>query len=89
MVDFAEVKIWGELVGTVRWDSDKRLASFQYDTKFLSKGWDISPIKISLKNGSRIYSFPELRPTRGENIDTFKGLQVCWLMHYPISMVIS
>lgn len=74
MVDFAEVKIWEELVGAVRWDSDKRLASFQYDTKFLSKGWDISPIKMPLKNGSRIYSFPELRPTRGENIDTFKGL---------------
>jgi serine/threonine-protein kinase HipA len=74
MVDFAEVKIWGEFVGAVRWDSDKRLASFQYDTKFLSKGWDISPIKMPLKNGSRIYSFPELRPARDENIDTFKGL---------------
>jgi len=74
MVDFAEVRIWGELVGAVRWDADKRLASFQYDTKFLSIGWDISPIKMPLKNGSRIYSFPELRQTRGENIDTFKGL---------------
>lgn len=74
MVDFAEVKIWGELVGAVRWDSDKRLAGFEYDTKFLSKGWDLSPIKMPLKNGSRIYSFPELRQTKGENIDTFKGL---------------
>lgn len=74
MVDFVEVRIWGELVGAVRWDSDTRLSSFQYDTKFLSIGWDISPIKMPLKNGSRIYSFPELRQTRGENIDTFKGL---------------
>lgn len=74
MVDFAEVKIWGELVGAVRWDMDKRLASFQYDTKFLLKGWDISPIKMPLKNGNQIYSFPELRPTRGEGTDTFKGL---------------
>jgi serine/threonine-protein kinase HipA len=74
MVDFAEVKIWGELVGAVRWDMDKRLASFQYDTKFLLKGWDISPIKMPLKNGNQIYSFPELRPTRGESTDTFKGL---------------
>lgn len=74
MVDFAEVKIWGELVGAVIWDSDKRLSSFQYDTKFISKGWEISPIKMPLKNGTRIYSFPELRLTRGENIDTFKGL---------------
>jgi serine/threonine-protein kinase HipA len=74
MVDFAEIKIWGELVGAVRWDTDKRLASFQYDTKFLSKGWDISPIKMPLKNGSRIYSFSELRSIRGEYSDTFKGL---------------
>ena len=74
MVDFAEVNIWGEFVGAVRWDSENRLASFQYDTKFLSKGWDISPIKMPLINGARIYSFPELRPIRGENTDTFKGL---------------
>ena len=74
MVDFSEVKIWGELVGAVRWDMDKRLASFQYDSKFLLKGWDISPIKMPLKNGNQIYSFPELRPTRGESTDTFKGL---------------
>lgn len=74
MVDSAEVKIWGELVGAVRWDSAKRLGSFQYDSAFLSKGWDISPIKMPIRNGNRIYSFPELRPTRGEYIDTFKGL---------------
>ncbi len=29
---------------------------------------------MPLKNGSRIYSFPELRPTRGEDLNTFKGL---------------
>lgn len=39
-------------------DKALRLASFQYDTKIPSKGWDISPIKMLLKNGSRIYSFP-------------------------------
>ena len=74
MVDYAEIKIWGELVGAVRWFQDRNLASFQYDTKFLSKGWDISPIKMPIKNGNRTYSFPELRPTRGEDPNTFKGL---------------
>ncbi|MCD4792146.1 MAG: type II toxin-antitoxin system HipA family toxin [Bacteroidales bacterium] len=74
MVDVAEVKIWGESVGAVRWDEKLQLASFQYDTKFLSKGWNLSPIIMPIKNGSRIYSFPELRGTRGENTDTFKGL---------------
>ena len=74
MVDFAEVRIWGEFVGAVRWDLDQRLASFEYDPKFLLKGWDLSPIKMPIRNGNRIYSFPELRPIRGESSDTFKGL---------------
>ena len=74
MVDFAEVRIWGEFVGAVRWDADRRLASFQYDPKFLLNGWDLSPIKMPIRNGNRIYSFPELRPPRGESSDTFKGL---------------
>ena len=74
MVDFAEVRIWGEFVGAVRWDLDQRLASFEYDPKFILKGWDLSPIKMPIRNGRRIYSFPELRPARGETSDTFKGL---------------
>ena len=74
MVDVAEVKIWGELAGAVRWDLEQRLGYFQYDAKFLQKGWDLSPIKMPIENGSRIYSFPELRPGRGETEDTFKGL---------------
>lgn len=74
MVDVAEVKIWGELAGAVRWDVEQQLGYFQYDAKFLQKGWDLSPIKMTIENGSRIYSFPELRPGRGETEDTFKGL---------------
>jgi len=74
MVDVAEVKIWGELVGAVRWDDREQLASFQFDKKFLSTGWELSPIKMPLKNEDRIYSFPELRKGRDEQIDTFKGL---------------
>ena len=74
MVDVAEVKIWGELVGAVRWDAGKQLASFQYDKKFLTKGHDLSPIKMPNKNGDRIYSFPELRKAKDEQTATFKGL---------------
>jgi serine/threonine-protein kinase HipA len=29
---------------------------------------------MPIKNGNRTYSFPELRPTRGEDTNTFKGL---------------
>jgi serine/threonine-protein kinase HipA len=74
MVDVAEVKIWGELVGAVRWDQGQQLGYFQYDPKFLQKGWDLSPIKMPVEEGSRIYSFPELRKGRGETEDSFKGL---------------
>ena len=44
MVDVAEIKLWGALVGAVRWDSQSQLASFQYSPVFLKKEWDISPI---------------------------------------------
>ena len=74
MVDVAEVKIWGELVGAVRWDQNRKLASFQYDKKFLNKNWDISPIKMPVNNGDRIYSFPELIPSINSQEDTFQGL---------------
>lgn len=74
MVDVAEVKIWGEFAGAVRWDSEQELGYFQYAPKFLQKGWNLSPIKMPLENGSRIYSFPELRKGRSDTEDTFKGL---------------
>src|SRR5690606_30141631 len=74
MVDAAEIKLWGELVGAVRWDHDRQLGFFQYDPNFIKKGWDLSPIKMPIENGSIIYSFPELRKGRNETEDTFKGL---------------
>jgi serine/threonine-protein kinase HipA len=74
MVDVAEVTIWGELAGAVRWDAEQQLGHFQFDSKFLQKGWDLSPIKMPISNGTRIYSFPDLRPGRGEIEDAFKGL---------------
>lgn len=74
MVDIAEVKIWGQLAGALQWDEDAQLGYFQYDAAFLEKGWDLSPLKMPISNGSRVYSFPELRIGRNETEDTFKGL---------------
>ena len=37
MVDVAEVKIWGELAGAVRWDSNQQLGYFEYALNFLDK----------------------------------------------------
>lgn len=74
MVDVAEVTIWGELAGAVRWDTQRQLASFQYDKKFLTKGYELSPIKMPLRNGDMIYRFPELRRGKDQTESTFKGL---------------
>lgn len=74
MVDVAEVKIWGELAGAVRWDMKDQLASFQYDNRFLTKEYDLSPIKMPVRNGNRIYSFPDLRRPKEEQTATFDGL---------------
>jgi len=74
MVDVAEVNIWGELAGAVRWDAQNQWASFQYDTNFLKKGYDLSPIKMPIQNGNRIYSFPDLRKAKEESVATFNGL---------------
>ena len=74
MVDVAEIKIWGELAGAVRWDESQQMGYFQYAPKFIQKAWDLSPIKMPIAEGSRIYSFPELRKGRKETEDAFKGL---------------
>ena len=74
MVDLAEVKIWGELAGAIRWDASQNIGYFQYYQQFLRNNWDLSPIKMPIKQGARIYSFPELRKGRDEAEDTFKGL---------------
>lgn len=74
MVDVAEVRIWGELVGAVRWDESRELGYFQYDSGFIQKGWDLSPVKMPIARGTQIYSFPGLRKGRNETEDSFKGL---------------
>ena len=70
----AFINIWGTRVGAVAWDPVQQLASFEYEPAFLQKGWGLAPIKMPLANGERIYSFPELRPDRNSEHDTFKGL---------------
>ncbi len=74
MVDVAEIYIWEEQVGAVRWDESQQLAFFQYDAKFLQKGWDLAPLKMPISQTTRIHSFPALRRGRNDNEDTFKGL---------------
>ncbi len=67
--DVAEVKLWGQTVGAITWNSGQNMGLFEYDTKFLQNQWDLSPIKMPLAKGRQVFSFPELTSTK-----TFNGL---------------
>ena len=40
MVGLALVRLWGQLVGAVRWDATRALATFAYDPAFIKSGDD-------------------------------------------------
>ncbi len=70
MITTAFVKIWNETVGAVAWNTEMRVASFEYDAKFLAKNWELAPLKMPATNArGRIFSFSELK-----DVKTFKGL---------------
>lgn len=74
MITTAYIKIWDTLVGAVAWDEQQQMANFEYDASFIRNSWDLSPIKMPISAGAKIYNFPELRSVRGSTYDTFKGL---------------
>lgn len=70
----AYVKIWGELVGAVAWDEASVYTTFEYDTKFKTKEWDLAPLQMSIKDNKSSFNFPALRKKADPSLDTFKGL---------------
>lgn len=70
----AEVKIWGMLAGAVAWDEDTGYATFEYDPKFKTLGWDLAPLQMPITATKSIYSFPSLRKKTDAATDAFKGL---------------
>lgn len=72
----AFVKIWGKTAGAVAWDDTTGLASFEYDESFKRNGWDLSPLKMPLTGGKKVFTFPELRKMADvdADMDCFKGL---------------
>ncbi len=74
MVDVADVRIWGELFGAVRWDDRQQMVFFQFAPNAINRNWNLSPIKMPISEGSRICSFPELRASRNSASSTFNGL---------------
>ena len=73
-MQIAEVKIWGEFVGAVAWDTDIGLATFEYEPKFKSLNWDLAPLKMPVHKNRNRFSFPELQKDKKSAYDTFKGL---------------
>ncbi len=70
-VQTALVTLWGHQVGAVSWLDDRSHGVFEFDSSFLNKGLDISPIHMGLdeaRRGDGIFSFATL------NKDTFLGL---------------
>ena len=67
MITNAFIKIWDETVGAVSWNLETGTASFEYEPKFISKNWDLAPLKMPLASSNRrVFSFPEL-PIRARN----------------------
>jgi len=72
-VNTAIVKLWGNNVGAVSWLYEHGYAVFEYDSSFIMKGLDISPLHMRLEEaqrGSSVFSFPHL----GNDNETFRGL---------------
>lgn len=67
MVDVAQVNLYGQVMGYVRWDNQYDRALFEYDADFVRKGIEPSPLQMPAREG-RVYSFGDL------NRETFKGL---------------
>lgn len=67
MVDVARVNLYGQPIGSVRWDQRYEVAQFEYDPDFVRQGIEPSPLMMPVREG-RVYSFGELDKT------TFKGL---------------
>ncbi len=71
MPTVAKVNIWGNMVGAVAWDEKRNCAVFEFESTFLKKGFDLSPLLMPLeeiRNGKKTFSFQYL------NEETFKGL---------------
>lgn len=67
MVDIARVNLYGQTLGTLRWDNDRQLAFFEYADSFLGSGLEPSPILMPVR-AKRVYSFSDI------GNETFKGL---------------
>ena len=50
MVRTLKVILWGEEIGRLSWDDDRKNSYFTYNPDFVRKGLDISPLWASIHN---------------------------------------
>ncbi|MCM1318613.1 MAG: type II toxin-antitoxin system HipA family toxin [Bacteroides sp.] len=67
MVDIAKVKLYGNDLGTFRWDERYAVAQFEYADSFVGCGIEPAPIMMPVREG-RVYSFGDIGK------ETFRGL---------------
>ena len=63
-----DIKLWGQMVGSLAWDNATGMAVFEYDNSFRRNGIELAPLTMPLSLGNRPFSFPANRT------DCFKGL---------------
>jgi serine/threonine-protein kinase HipA len=66
MTTVAEVRLWGQRVGAVSLEDRDEIAVFQYDSPFVHRGTEVSPLVMPLR--AEPYAFPSLP------LETFRGL---------------
>lgn len=66
VIEVVSVKYNGQDVGAVSFNTETSVGAFEFESRFIKSGIELSPIKMPLSK--RIYSFPE------NNNETFKGL---------------
>ncbi|MBR1872932.1 MAG: type II toxin-antitoxin system HipA family toxin [Bacteroidales bacterium] len=69
-----KVVLWGKTVGYLSWDKTNwrtETSIFQFDKEFLSLGWDISPIQLSISS-RKVHSGLNIRGGNPKNV--FRGL---------------
>lgn len=67
MVDIAKVKLYGQDLGTFRWNERYAVAQFEYADSFVGRGIEPAPLMMPVREG-RVYSFGDI------GRETFKGL---------------
>ncbi|OUS25647.1 toxin HipA [Gammaproteobacteria bacterium 45_16_T64] len=75
MQNLAEVTLWGEQVGALSFDPERKLSTFEYASNWISGGVDIAPLHMPLS--TQLYEFPQL------NADTYKGLPAVFADSLP------